>query len=208
MRRASRAVLLSSGFGLILFLAPSGARVDGATIQSHKQHTSPPDISGQEIANLKTFLRAGLHHWSVTHPPKLPLGLTLTNSLGSLKAGAVENFIFWTRAHHPTRFDAKHPYLGPLYQKQDLALTQLQAQLVAASVATHSSSLQILKISGDSPGTSATNGSVTRSTSAPVVLAQEMIASTVPEPSGILSTLALFGIAGGWWRRGFVRSRA
>lgn len=181
-----------------LGLAWSAGSAAGATIQTYRAHHAP-NISGDEARDIRTFLAGGPARWSVTKAPKLPAGLTITGPDGSLKQGAMVNFLTWRRALNPQYFDYRHPRIAPLFQQQEQAPAFRQAQLLTGTITRPPQSsgfmtLDPMKAAVESKGV---RGPVqTPAAAAPAIPGP----APVPEPSGVVSTLALFGLAGGWWR--------
>jgi len=182
------------GLGLACSACPARA----VTIQAFRTHHGP-NISGDEARDIRTFLAGGPSHWAVAKPPKLPAGLTITGPDGSLKSGAMVNFLAWRRDLNPQFFDYRHPRIAPLFRQQDRALASRQAQLLAATIALppHSSGFMTLDPVKAAVDAKNAHGPA----NVPVRVAQVIAGpAPVPEPSGVVSTLAIFGLAGGWWR--------
>jgi hypothetical protein len=201
--RAKRGRFLALGLALSALTLGLPGEAPGATLRTNKQQVPPPDISGQEASDLRAFLRAGPKHWAVTHPPRLPAGIDVTKADGTLKTGALENFLFWTRAHNPTLFDKRHPNLAPLFQQLDRNLAGSQTLHLSAALVQSDGQWKLVFF--QSPAASSSTGTTTgtNTNTSPAVLAQELTApaaNAVPEPASVVSTLALFGLAGGWWR--------
>lgn len=192
--------------GLAGPLVLGGGRLDAATIKGHV-HSFPTNMSHQRRVDLQEFLVGGPAHWAVTRSPQFPAGLSITNPNGTLKSNSLVNFLFWDRQHAPALFDHRHPRIAPLLQSLTKTTNAAQMLQVPATISqsSHSSAFMVLVPPTSDP--SAGKGSVTvsaaqsASASGSNATAEELVApSPVPEPSSVISTLALFGLASGWYR--------
>jgi hypothetical protein len=171
----------------------------------------PKRVAGKELNDIRTFLAGGPAHWAVTKPIKLPAHLNVTNANGTLEDNALVAYLSWVRNFDVGRFDRQHPKLAALFQHQTAtsAAQHLATQAPTSTVSQPSHAALALvstpPVTVSSLLTSATMGtassssrSASESTPAPRV-AEEVLAAPVPEPSALLTALALFGLAVGWW---------
>jgi hypothetical protein len=204
--------------GLAWLLTLGGGRLDAATIKGHV-HSFPTNMSHQQKVDLQEFLVGGPAHWAVTRAPQFPSGLSITNPNGTLKNNSLVNFLFWDRQHDPIFFDRHHPRIATLLQSLTKTTRAAQMLQVPATISQppHSSAFMVLIPPTTDP--SAGKGSVTvsataagsasASASGSNATAEGLVApSPVPEPSSVISTLALFGVASGWYRLRSCRTKA
>jgi hypothetical protein len=209
--RPRRKVALIGLAALTLTVTGQGT-ADAATLPSqilrhinnyYRQH-NPIEVSGSDVTALQTFLAKGPAFWAKNTPPKFPEGLILSYPNGALRPTQVVAYLAWKRAQDPILFDWRHPRIAPLFQQYTQTSTQAQAQVVARTIgqASHSAGFQVLL---PPPGASA--GTPTVGTGSPASgtphTSPEILVSPapVPEPASVVSTLLLFGAAGGWWNR-------
>ena len=215
--RSRRLRLVASvSLGLAWLLTLGGGRLDAAKIKGHV-HSFPTNMSHQQRVDLQEFLSGGPAHWAVTRPPQFPAGLSITNPNGTLKNNSLVNFLFWDRQHDPVRFDHLHPRIAPLIHSLTKTTSAAQMLQIPATISqpSHSSAFMVLipptsdPSAGKGSVTVSAAGSASTSASGSNATAEGLVApSPVPEPSSVISTLALFGLASGWYRLRSCRTKA
>lgn len=190
---------------------PSPSRA--ASLSTTPDGTFPKHVNKEELNDIRQFLAGGPAHWAVTKPIKLPAHLNITKADGTLKDNAVVTYLSWVRSFDTGRFDRRHPKIASLFQHQATTqFTQLlavPATTATASHPSHSAALPIASppIAASSLLTSATAGTASspsvkaRDVTMAPKLAEEVLAAPIPEPSAILTVLAIFGLAGAWRTR-------
>lgn len=163
------------------------------TLFSVPAESSSIHIKHDEVVGLQEFLKGGPSHWAQSNPPRFPFGLSIVNRDGTLKKDLVVEFLTWKRDLDPTQFDSRHPKIAHLFQAQQEQLASLPLNPVAPLSPSQptGSSLPVL--------TPPVTGTISEPPSA-VSVQQDQFAAPVPEPSAVFTALALFGLAGGWWR--------
>ena len=200
--------------GLAVFTLLSAfatASAPAATLRSSATTTTIPrrlyaspgvNISGAAEENLLRFLAGGPDRWAKTAAPQFPSGLVIAHKDGTLRNTIVNQYFYWKRSQNASQWDSRHPTMAPLFQQYDKNLAAIQAQYIAQAVShpSKSAAFQVL-VPPMTAATGVTAGTTTAPTGATTPVAQVM-PEPVPEPASVVSTLALFGIAGGWWARG------
>jgi hypothetical protein len=196
--RVRAAVALGLGLGALLGISTPPTRA--ATIKAHRYNTNHAPAVQKEFASLKALVNSWETSLASSKPVAFFKGLTLTNPDGTLKTHALARLLAWEKRHPATALPgAVPPKAAPLVNQQGQVHDQNQAHQIATTISTsappRSSPSQILL-----PPSSA------GSTSTTVVPASQTM--SVPEPSSVVSALAMLGLAGGWLRLRRVSPRA
>ena len=161
-----------------------------ATIHAHRHHVPPQQITAAELASLRNLVEQWRTELASSSPAKYFQGLSLTNPDGTLKNHSFARLLAWENAHPAsllttTSADAA---TAPVLAHAAQIATQSQASPVSASISSpaKSAAYQVLI-----PPTKAASAGRQ-------VLAAEVM--PVPEPSSIVTALALAGMTAGWLR--------
>lgn len=200
-----------------LLSAIATAPAPAATLRSSATTTTVPrrlyagsgvNISADAEENLLRFLAGGPDRWAKTAAPHFPSGLVIAHKDGTLRNTIVNQYFYWKRSQNTSQWDSRHPTMAPLFQQYDKNLAAFQAQYIARAISqpSRSAAFQVLVPPTTTAATGVTAGTTAGSTGTTSPVAQVM-PQPVPEPASVVSTLGLFGIAGGWWARGRRQAR-
>lgn len=186
--RPGAALALGLGVYLAASLpAPAGA----ATLATHRHHTTAAPATAHDFAGLRKLMADWTAKLQASRSGRFLHGLTLTNPDGTLNRQAVARLTGHSQAA-ATAAPTTHPLLNTAASHHALVHAPVTAIPVPATVSSSSapkSSAYMVLIPPKTPASAAR----------PPVVASEVM--TVPEPSAVVTTLALFGLAGGWLRR-------
>lgn len=198
-------------FGLLAVPAPTAT---AATIKAHAQHT-PSNFLSKEFSGLQKVVNDWKTQFTSSSAGQFLNRFTLTNPDGTLKSQYFAQ-LFAGKERHPVALPRLNsPRAAAILNHQARLLAQAEARHAAAAIATPSRSSAFMVMTP--PGSNSRNqgrggvaahtlGAGDGSTPSSSGAAPEVLA--VPEPSAVVSVLALFGTAGGWWRLRLVKPRA
>jgi len=197
-------------FGLLAVPAPAAT---AATIKAHAQH-APSNFLSKEFSGLQNAVNDWRAQFTSSPTGQFLSRFSLTNPDGTLKSQYFTQLFAGKEQHPVTLPRPNSARAAAVLNHQARLLALAEARHAAAGIATPSRSSAFMVMSP--PGSSARNrgrGGVAAhtlepgngSTPPPSGAAPEVLA--VPEPSAVVSVLALFGMAGGWWRLRLVKPR-
>jgi hypothetical protein len=198
---------------LLAVMATQPSPSHAASLSTTPDGTFPKRVDKEELNDIRQFLAGGPAHWAVAKPVTLPAQLDITKADGTLKNNAVVTYLSWVRSFDTGRFDRRHPKIASLFQHQTTTTsTQSLAAPATTATASHPSHAAALPnvsppLAANSLLTSATVGTASspsleaQEVAVAPKVAEEVLAAPIPEPSSILTALAIFGLAGAWRTR-------